>query len=129
MSIPWLSLLGLIPLVGALVLALPVRDAARWIAMTFALVTLAVSAVVAVQFLSGADLSVRQPWISAFGAYWALGLDGMGLVMVLMTTILTPIVLLAEWHIESNGRWNAHSYTALVLALEGTAAASSCWRR
>ena len=40
MSIPWLSLLGLIPLVGALVLALPVRDAARWIAMTFALVTL-----------------------------------------------------------------------------------------
>ena len=121
MNIGWLSVLGLIPLVGALVLALPVRASARWIGMAFALLTLAVSVVVAVQYVGGADLSVRQPWISAFGAYWALGLDGMGLVMVLMTTILTPIVLFAEWNIQGSGRWNAQGYFAMVLALQGTA--------
>lgn len=121
MNIPWLTLVGLIPLLGALVLALPVRGSARWIGMGFSLLTLAVSVVVAAQYLAGTELSVRQPWIKAFGAYWALGLDGMGLLMVLMTAILTPIVLFAEWGIQGHGRWNAQGYFAMVLALQGTA--------
>ena len=121
MNVPWLTLLGLIPLLGALVLALPVRGSARWIGLGFSLLTLALAIVVTVAYVAGTDLSVRQPWISAFGAYWALGLSGMGLVMVLLTAILTPIVLVAEWGIQGNGRWNAQGYFAMVLALQGTA--------
>ena len=116
-----LTLLGLIPLVGALVLALPVRGAARAIGMGFSLATLAVAAIVTVQFLGGAELSVQVPWISAFGAYWALGVDGMGLVMVLLTVILTPLVLASDWNVTGHGRWNAQGYFAMVLALQGTA--------
>ncbi|MFT4297471.1 MAG: NADH-quinone oxidoreductase subunit M, partial [Micropruina sp.] len=116
-----LTLLGLIPLLGALVLALPVRGAARAIGLGFSVLTLAVAVLVAVQFAGGADLSVRQPWIAAFGAFWALGVDGMGLVMVLLTTILTPLVLAADWKIAGHGRWNAQGYFAMALALEGTA--------
>ncbi|MEZ5090738.1 MAG: NADH-quinone oxidoreductase subunit M [Micropruina sp.] len=121
MTFPWLTLLGLIPLAGALLLALPVRGAARAIGMGTSLLTLAVAAGVAVQFAGGADLGVQQPWIAAFGAHWALGLDGMGLAMVLMTAVLTPLVLLADWGVTGHGRWNAQAYFAMVLALEGTA--------
>ncbi|MFT3860859.1 NADH-quinone oxidoreductase subunit M [Micropruina sp.] len=121
MTFPWLTLLGLLPLLGALVLALPVRGAARAIGLSFALATLGVAVAVTVLYVGGTDLSVRQPWISEFGAWWALGLDGMGLVMVLMTAVLTPIVLWAEWGVQGVGRWNAQGYFAMVLALQGTA--------
>jgi len=121
MTFPWLTALGLIPLLGSLVLALPVRAAARWIGVAFALATLVIAGVVAVLFVNGADLDVRAPWIPAFGAWWALGLDGMGLVLVLMTVVLTPLVLVAEWGVQGNGRWNAQGYAAMVLALQGTA--------
>lgn len=121
MTFPWLSVLGLLPLLGALVLALPVRGAARFIGLAFSVATLALAVVVAVLYLGGTDLSVRQPWISAFGAYWALGLDGMGLAMVLLTAVLTPVVLIAEWNIVGHGRWGAQAYFAMVLALQGTA--------
>ena len=107
MTFGWLTLLGLLPLVGALVLALPVRGAARAIGLAFSLATLAVAVLVTVQYVGGADLAVRLPWIPAFGAWWALGLDGMGLIMVLMTVVLTPIVLWAEWGVQGHGRWNA----------------------
>lgn len=121
MTLSWLTMLGLIPLVGAVVLALPVRGAARAIGLGFSLVTLAVAAYVAVAFLGGADLSQRVPWIAMLGANWALGLDGMGLVMVLLTAVLTPLVLIAEWGIKGSGRFDARAYFALALALEGTA--------
>ena len=121
MTFPWLTLLGLLPLIGAFVLALPVRGAARVIGLAFSLATLAVAVVVTVLYVGGTALSVRQPWITAFGAYWALGLDGMGLVMVLLTAVLTPIVLFAEWGVQGKGRWNAQGYFAMVLALQGTA--------
>ena len=116
-----LTLLGGIPLLGALILALPVRGAARLIGLLFSLATLVVAVMVTLQFTAGADLSVRQPWITAFGAHFALGLDGMGLSMVLLTVVLTPLVLIAEWKVTGHGRWNAQGYAAMVLALQGTA--------
>ena len=69
MTFPWLTLLGLLPLIGAFVLALPVRGAARVIGLAFSLATLAVAVVVTVLYVGGTDLSVRQPWITAFGAF------------------------------------------------------------
>ncbi|MCW3158103.1 NADH-quinone oxidoreductase subunit M [Micropruina sonneratiae] len=121
MTFPWLTVLGLLPLVGALVLALPLRRAARPVGLAFALLTFAVSVAVTVLYLGGTDLAVRQPWIRAFGAYWALGLDGMGLVMVLLTTFLVPVVMIAEWDVAGHGRWDAQGYFAMALALQGTA--------
>ena len=48
----------------------------------------------------------------------AVGLDGMALVMVLLTVLLVPLVLLAEWKVGGLGRWPAQAYVGLVLALE-----------
>ncbi len=120
MTFPWLTLLGLLPLVGGLILLLPMRGAARPLGMFIALLTLAMGVGVAVLHVAGADLSVRVPWISSFGAWWALDVDGLGLTMVLMAAALVPIVLLAEWKLSADtGRWGSQVFFALVLILEG----------
>lgn len=118
MTFPWLTFLGLVPLVGAGVLCLPVKQAARSIGMVFALLTAAVGIGVTVLYVGGAPLAERAPWIPAFGAWWAVGLDGMALLMVLLTVLLVPVVLLAEWKVTGPGRWSAQVFFALVLALE-----------
>ena len=121
MTFPWLTVLGILPIIGGLALLLPMgRSAARPLGMFFALLTLALGLGVAGLYLGGADLAVQVPWIRAFGAWWALGVDGMGLAMILLTVVLTPLVLLAEWEPPA-GRWSAQSFFALVLILEGLA--------
>ena len=118
MSFPWLTFLGLVPLVGAGVLCLPVKHIARGVGMLFALLTAAVAVGVAVLYAGGNTLAEKAPWIPSFGAWWAVGLDGMGLVMVLLTVLLVPVVLLAEWKVTSRGRWTPQVFFGLVLALE-----------
>ena len=119
MTFPWLTFLGLLPLVGGVLLLLPMgRGAARLLGLVFSLSTLAVAIGVTFLHATGADLAVQAPWVRAFGAWWALDVDGMGLAMVLMTAILTPLVLLAEWEPPAN-RWSAQAFFALVLMLEG----------
>ena len=82
-------------LISRLLLLLPMgKGAARTLGLVFSIATLAVAAGVTVLHVTGADLAVQVPWIRAFGAWWALDVDGMGLAMVLMTAILTPLALL-----------------------------------
>jgi len=118
MTIPWLTLLGLVPLVGAVTLLLPVKELSRVLGMFFAVITAVVGIVVATLQVGGAALAEQVPWIPAFGAWWAMGLNGMSLVMVLLTVALTPVVLLAEWKLPSVGRWTPQVFVALVLFLE-----------
>ncbi len=121
MTFPVLTLLGLLPLIGAAVLCLPVKAAARPLGMGFSLATLAAALAVTGLYLGGVNLTVQVPWIRAFGAWWALGLDGMGLMMVLLTAIVTPFVLLAEGKWSSQHRDGARGFYGLVLLLEGLA--------
>ena len=121
MTFPWLTVLGLLPIIGGLALLLPMgKGAARTLGFFFALLTTLLGFAVAGLYLAGHDLAVQVPWIRTFGAWWALGLDGMGLTMVLMTVVLVPLVLLAEWKSATiSGRWSEQAFFALVLILEG----------
>ncbi len=121
MTFPWLTILGLLPIAGGIALFLPMKGASRWFGMFFALLTLVVGLAVAGVYAANPDsLTVQASWISAIGAYWALGADGMGLAMVLLTVVLTPLVLLAEWKLPFAGaKWTPQAYAALVLILEG----------
>jgi len=122
MTFPWLTILGLLPIAGGLALFLPVKGAGRWLGMFFALLTALLGFTVAgVYSASGAAaLDVKASWITSIGTYWALGADGMGLAMVLMTVVLTPLVLLAEWKLPlEGGKWSPEAFVALVLILEG----------
>jgi NADH-quinone oxidoreductase subunit M len=101
---PWVTVIGGIPLVGAvLVMLLPkAREAeARVVAMGVSLVALVASIVMAVQYKTDGDrfqFTQDYTWIKAFGAHYAVGVDGIALALILMTTVLTPVCILASWH-------------------------------
>src|SRR5699024_12010633 len=58
------------------------------------------------------QLTEQYSWIPQFGVSWALGVSGVGLVMILLGTFLVPIVLLAGWKEIAD-----HNRMALYVAL------------
>lgn len=125
MNLPWLTTLLLLPIIGSFVVALlPARvssAAPKQIALGFSLLTLALGIAIAIGYDPGGGMQFTEqtPWIELFGAYYALGVDGVGLVLVLLTVILTPVVMLASWHDGDHGTWGAKGFFAWILALEG----------
>lgn len=128
-----LTALWLAPLVGALVVVvLPAsaRRAARPLALVTSLVVLGVAVALAVGFEPGGDTHQfveSRPWIPAFGATYTLGLDGVALVLVLLTAALMPLLLLAGWR-DTDGPGGdrpaprrTQAYPALMLATQGLA--------
>ncbi len=130
MTIPWLTILMALPLLGAgAVLATPKGTVLpKQVALGFSLLVFAVSVVVAAQFeVDGGFQFVEQHnWIETFGASYAVGVDGLGLVLVLLTTILTPVVILASWDDADGGRWSANAFFAWMLALQGLSIGVFC---
>jgi NADH-quinone oxidoreductase subunit M len=123
-SFPWLTALILVPLVGAVVTAFVPRtgDLPKKVGLGFALVTLAGAVVMATGFETGGGMQFteEQEWINLFGAHYALGVDGLGLLLLLLTVVLVPIVMAASWHeVESN----AAAFFAWALALEAMSVA------
>ncbi|MGV8870920.1 MAG: NADH-quinone oxidoreductase subunit M [Rhodococcus sp. (in: high G+C Gram-positive bacteria)] len=129
MTTPWLTVLWILPIVGAIIVALVPADRptiARSVAVGFAAGTLVVSVALAVSFDSGGDryqFVEDHSWIAAFGARYTLGLDGIGLVLVLLTAVLTPLLLVGGWHDGSRvanygSRRVSHTYMALILVVE-----------
>ncbi|MGH3412212.1 MAG: NADH-quinone oxidoreductase subunit M [Marmoricola sp.] len=121
---PWLTILLWAPLLGGVIVALLPRratpSAPKQIALGFSLLILAYSIVIAVRFQAAGGMQLREQydWISAFGAHYALGVDGLGLSLVMLTTILTPVVLLASWHDADSGGGKPASFFAWLLVLE-----------
>jgi NADH-quinone oxidoreductase subunit M len=103
-SLPLLTLIVFSPLVGAILLALlpgePVAGVRR-AALAFALVPLALSLwMLFARFAPGVpdfQLVERARWIPQWGVEYRLGVDGVSLFLVLLTTVLTPLVVLASW--------------------------------
>ena len=126
-DIPWLTLLWVVPLLGAVVTAIVPRGVdeklSKQVALGFSALTLLVGVAVAVQFNPGDGMQLTEvhSWISAFGVHYALGVDGLGLLLVLLTVALVPIVIIASWH-EADGR-GAAAFFAWALALESFALA------
>ncbi|MCV0002831.1 complex I subunit 4 family protein [Mobiluncus mulieris] len=123
-SIPWLTLLVAWPLVFALVLWLvkPLRPLGREIALAVSLVELAGVLVAAATSYNPAaapafQLGESYPWIPAIGLSWALGVNGLGLVMIILATALTPLVILSSWREDQDADARA-GYAGLILGLE-----------
>ncbi|EOM75716.1 NADH-quinone oxidoreductase subunit M [Rhodococcus rhodnii] len=126
-TVPWLTLLWLLPLVGAAaVVALPARahTAAKSLALAVSLAVAAVAVALAFLFdVGGAHYQFVEShsWIPAFGIRYALGLDGIALVLVVLTAVLVPLLLLAGWN-DTRGDADrpraTHRYVALFLVVE-----------
>jgi NADH-quinone oxidoreductase subunit M len=103
-SAPWLSILWLLPLVGAVVIILVPpggRQFAKWLGVAVSVVVLALSIALTVAFKAGGptyQFTESHPWIPAFGAGYTIGVDGIALMLVLVTTILVPFLLVAGWN-------------------------------
>jgi NADH-quinone oxidoreductase subunit M len=101
---PWVTVIGLIPLVGVVaILALPrARESeAKVVALGASLIAMVGSIIMAFAYNTGGtrfQFTQDYTWIKAFGAHYAVGVDGIALALILMTTILTPICILASWH-------------------------------
>ena len=123
-TIPWLTILGVVPLVGALVLLVLPRDNVRLIkqaALVFSLAALVLTVVMGLQFDADSTAAFQfvenYPWIPAFGISYAVGVDGIGLVLVALATTLVPVTILAGWNDVDDGR-SVKGYFALILVLE-----------
>jgi NADH-quinone oxidoreductase subunit M len=145
-TFPWLTVIGAIPLVGAIVVALTPGQSApggeadrrfrarlvKQLTLGFTLITLAMSIAMAVAFKTGAgapnfQFTQTYQWISQFGVHYAVGVDGIALVLILMTVVLMPVVVLASWN-DAEGasnpagepppRRSVKTYFALMLVLE-----------
>ena len=124
-NFPWLTTIMLLPLVGAaVVFALPagVADRAKHIALGVSGVTLLLTIAAALQFETTSSeqfqLVEQHQWIPQFGVSYALGVDGIALVMILMAAVLAPICILAAWDDVPEGGSREKNYFALMLVLE-----------
>lgn len=114
-----LSLVTFLPIVGALVLAVLPRSASKMGALAISLVILAASLPLWFGYdPHGAEFQFVEDmaWIDAFGVRYHMGIDGVGLLLILLTTALTPIIILAGYSGVEEGH---RGYFALMLALEG----------
>jgi len=137
---PWLSVMIALPVVGAIVVqALPRRldpSMPKQVALGFSLLTLVLGGVVASGYKAhgGMQFTEQHEWIKSFGAHYAVGVDGIGLTLVLLTVILTPVVILASWNdadlpvhsapspgLRVGPRWSPNAFFAWMLAMEGLA--------
>jgi NADH-quinone oxidoreductase subunit M len=139
MTFPWLSVLALLPLVGAAALIVVKGHAAKMLALAVSLIAFVISVVLLISYRPGAGMqfSEQVAWIKPLGVYYALGLDGIGLTLVLLVTIVTPLVIIASWNDfdgEGQAAWVASGdqappppkydsrvFFALVLAVESCA--------
>ena len=120
MTIGNLSLLLAIPVIGALLLALVPRHRSSTlfgIALLAGGVNFLCSLVTFQRFdggNGGMQLVERVPWIPAFGIEYSVGVDGISLFLVLLTTLLMPIAILASWSIRDRVK----EYLIFMLLLE-----------
>lgn len=128
---PYLTVLGVLPLVGAAVIAtLPSAKVllAKQIALATSLVVLVLTIVMCARFVPrGARFQFVQThdWIRSFGVQYAVGVDGIALVLLALVAVLVPVVLLASWDEPepsdpTPGRryGSPQTFVALVLVLE-----------
>jgi NADH-quinone oxidoreductase subunit M len=121
--LPLLSLIIFTPLAGAALLAV-LRGArpatSRLIALLFSLSTLGLSLPLWQGFdpaRTSPQFVERQPWIAALNVNYSLGLDGLSLLLVVLTGLITPAALLASSRSERSSRL----FGALFLTLQGAA--------
>ncbi|MGG5889228.1 NADH-quinone oxidoreductase subunit M [Falsiroseomonas sp. HC035] len=121
---PLLSLVTFLPLVGALIImtvrgeeAVVARNA-RWTALWASLITLALSLLL----WGGFDQTTaefqfveRAQWLPEFGVGYHMGVDGISVLFILLSTILTPLCILASWE---SVQTRVREYMVAFLVLE-----------
>jgi NADH-quinone oxidoreductase subunit M len=117
---PWLTVTTFLPLLGVVVLlAFPrIKDeAARAAALTVSVATFVVSLGMLGAFdgsVGGFQMVERAAWVESLNFQYIMGVDGISVFMVILTTFLMPLAILASWRVEHRVR----AFMAAMLFLE-----------
>ncbi len=133
-SFPLLSLITFLPSIGALLIILIVRGDeetvarnARWAALWTSLATFLVSLLLWIQFdpgSAGFQFVEKRVWIEAFDISYHMGVDGISVFFILLSTLLTPICVLASWKaVKTNVKEYMIAFLVLETMMVGTFAA------
>jgi NADH-quinone oxidoreductase subunit M len=115
-----ISLLLLLPLIGALVLLVVPRQQ-RQILFTLALLSSIAALIWSLRLFQAFDPGAGEmqfiekiPWMPAFGISYIVGIDGISLFLVLLTTFLMPLAIVASWTVTDRIK----EYLFFMLLLE-----------
>lgn len=114
----------ILPLVGSIaIVALPKANEklVKQVALVTSLIVMGATIALAAGFQrDNVELQFieKYSWIPSLGINYALGIDGLALVLILMATILAPVVILAGWNEPHGGRWSVKTFYILILVLE-----------
>ncbi|MYD77812.1 MAG: NADH-quinone oxidoreductase subunit M [Gammaproteobacteria bacterium] len=120
---PWLSSLIWLPIVGGVAVLgigrIRSSDSVRWFALIVSVLTFVLSMIVYGIFdTTTADFQLAEHvvWVDAFNINYSVGIDGISLPLILLTTFLTVIVVVAGWRVI---QYRISHYLAAFLLLEG----------
>jgi NADH-quinone oxidoreductase subunit M len=119
-NFPWITALTLLPVAGALVvLVLGERNKnlSRWTALAFSFLALALTLILWHSFdKTSGTLQFQEwhNWVPAFGIQYHVGIDGLGLLVLLLTSIVVPIGMAASSQIQER----TSLYYSLILLLQ-----------
>jgi NADH-quinone oxidoreductase subunit M len=132
---PWLTVTVFLPLGGAGALlrasrrrgrrpvggGWPADDPWRWLAFLVSAATFVVSLGILTEFRAeaGFQLVEEADWVGPLNIRYVLGVDGISLFMVLLTTFLMPLAILASWRVERQVPYFLASLLALETAMLG----------
>ncbi len=107
----------LLPIIAAVLILIVSKEQAKHWALAFSCANLGVALFALSQFETNATTQflVDIPWISEFGIHFKAGIDGISMVMVLLTTGLYPLILLSSFKQEIN---NSRAFYSLILFMQ-----------
>ncbi|MBB6237753.1 NADH-quinone oxidoreductase subunit M [Pedobacter sp. AK013] len=111
-----LLLLIFLPLVGAIVTAFAGKSA-KIVSTIFSVVSLGLALVIACNFIPNAStqFEVNLPWIADLGVNFHAGIDGISMLVLLLTNLLVPIIILSSYNHEYK---NPAAFYALILFMQ-----------
>jgi len=119
-----LTTMGALPLLGSIFIALmPAANTKliKQIALAISLLVAGVGISAALGFeanQSGYQYVEKYSWIPALGINYQLGVDGISLILILLSVLLVPIVIVGGWNESENGRFSVKTFYVLILILE-----------
>ncbi|MDQ2971447.1 MAG: NADH-quinone oxidoreductase subunit M [Pseudomonadota bacterium] len=119
---PILSLLIWIPCLGAILVLLAGNarpHVARWLTLAVSVITFAVSMLMLARYQAGPggfQMQELHAWLPGINASYHLGVDGISVALVILTTFTTILVIGGAWEVVKD---KVHQYMAAMLVLDG----------
>jgi NADH-quinone oxidoreductase subunit M len=122
---PWLTVVTFVPLAGAIIATVvPSRAIAlhRMWTLVVSLVTFGISLGLLTAYQGGAGFQLveRATWVESLNFNYILGVDGISVFMVLLTTFLMPAAVLVSWRIERQVKYYMIAFLILETAMIGS---------